>query len=86
VGERIARLLPLLAAVSAGRVRGDADRSKFWVPVGDEPIRRVTPLVDELFAIRPPLARKGPTNDVGAYLVLLTDEGRAVLAREGSSS
>lgn len=85
MSDRITRLLPLMAAIGAGRVRGDADRSKFWQPLGDGPIRRVTPQVDELFAHRPPLARKGPPNDVGHWLVLLTDEGRAVLAREGST-
>lgn len=90
MSDRITRLLPLLTAVHCGRIYGDAERSKYWVPTGDGPVRRVTAQVDELFALRPPLARRGPRNGDGSYPVLLTGAGRIELMShepdEGSTS
>lgn len=84
VSERIARLLPLLRLVRAGRVFGEVEsRSKFRTGDDGEPIR-CTPQVDDLFVLR--LARKGDLVGGGRYMVAPTDEGRAVLARDGSSS
>jgi len=73
-------LLPLLYAIREGRVHADAARSKFLAPATPEaPVRRVTAQVDELFAHRPPLARRGPVDDSGGYPVLITGAGRREL-------
>lgn len=86
MGERIARLLPLLRLVQQGRVFGEVEtRSKFRT--GDDGVAvRCTPQVDDLFAHRPPLACKGDEAGAGRYLVALTGAGRIALLNDPDGS